>query len=476
LLLSLVIAPVLAIGLSVNTRAAAIGDPAAASANVSVPTAASTLNPLCAVNPAACAVANKAKDLASKAGGAAVSGVVDSGVQKLASAMAGGWDSIMKKLLTAWLNQGLLVPLDGASVTWLTDSLHGISVALAIIGVMFACVWTMFNMRGDRMKQAAEALFKVFLVTTVGTALVQVLIPAGDQFGKWILESAGVTTNGWQTTATAHIISTMPGLAIIAGAIGIISTIINWALLVARMVVMPLFIAVWPTSAAAGILKGGEPGGGVITRWLIAALLYKPAAAIVYAFAWKMKSSDDVASVINGLLLVILAVIALPALVRMIAPAASAFGAMAGGSMALSITGAAVGAGVAAGAAVVTGGASAGAGTGASAGGSSAGASGVAAGTTPGPTGGSGGGGVPDAPAGGSGGGTSPGAPGAPGSDGASGANGSAGSAGAAGSSGAAEGTKSDGLQAAGQSLGGSLAAGGSSGSDEGDECIGESK
>ena len=289
---------------------------------------------------------------------AAVNAAAESGASKLAEVFMGAWDGVMKQFLTSWLDSGLLVDLEGSQVTWLTDSLGVITVGLAVIGIMLACGWTVVHTRGDRLQQVVDGLFRVLLVSTIGTALMAILIPAGDEFAKWIVDEAGVTVSGWTSLATASIVATNPGLALIAGFLGVLATAFQWLIMLIRAILLPLLIGFWPTAAAATMIRGGEQSFATLTKWIIAFLIYKPVAAVVYAFAWKLKSSDDLSAVINGLGLIVLAIFALPALLKLLAPATSALGSASGGSMALVAGGAVVTAGVAAGAAVVTGGGS----------------------------------------------------------------------------------------------------------------------
>lgn len=414
----------------------------------------------------------------------AVDSAVDSGANGLGEAMMGAWDSLMKGFLTSWLDSGMLVSLDGASMQWLIEQLQVISIFLATIGIMVACVWTMVHTRGDQAVKVSKALLMTFLVTTLGTALMQVAIPAGDAFAKWILDEAGVTVSGYGAIgpATGSVGSIGAGLAIIAGIFGAAATLLQWIIMIIRAVVLPLLIAFWPVAAAAAMIRGAEGGFATITKWLIAFLIYKPVAAIIYAFAWKLKSGGDgIGGVINGMLLLVLAVAALPAIMKLLGPATSAMGSAAGGTMAMAAGAAVVSAGVAGGAAIATGGGSAAAGAGAAGRAGTVGSgmsmaqgasvsSGSSGGSVLGGGGGSSGGSGPSGPSGGNG------LLGAPGSSGASGGTGSSGSsAGGAGpsagqpSSGGvvaggspssgASGSKA-GIHAATQSLGGSVARG----------------
>jgi type IV secretion system protein TrbL len=280
---------------------------------------------------------------------------------QMGEAMMGSWDSMMKEFLTSWLNVGLLVDLEAGSIQWLTAQLQVISVFLAAIGIMIAALWTMVHYRGEKAIKVAQAMFKVVLVTTVGAAAVQVIIAGGDAFSAWILDSAGITTDVRQIPLA--IAGSSPGIAILGGIFGIIATIIQWGIMLVRSALLPLLVGVWPAAAAASMIGGADQAFSKITNWIIAFALYKPVAAIIYAYAWKTKNGDEgIGGVINGLVLIALAVIALPAMMRLLAPGTSALGGASGGGMALAGGAALVGAGVAAGAAVLSGGGSAAAG------------------------------------------------------------------------------------------------------------------
>lgn len=293
----------------------------------------------------------------------AVGAVSDSALGNLAEAMLGGWDSLTKGFLTSWLDVGLLVDLDAGSVTWLTAQLQVISILLATVGLMVAAIWTMIHHRGEKAAKVIKSMFTVVLVSTAGVGLMQVILVGGDAFSTWILDSAGVTVDGRGSLPVAALVASSPGLAILAGIFGIIATIIQWGIMLVRSALLPLLVGVWPVAAAASMIGGAEQAFSKITTWIIAFTIYKPVAAIVYAYAWKTKSGEDgLGGVINGLILIVLAVIALPAIMRLVSPGTSALGGSGGGGMALAGGAALVGAGVAAGTAILSGGGSAAAG------------------------------------------------------------------------------------------------------------------
>jgi type IV secretion system protein TrbL len=163
--------------------------------------------------------------------------------------------------------------------------------------------------------------------------------------------------------------------------------VVQLAMVLIRSVLLVVLVGVWPLAAASSMTEMGRQWYKKITGWMIGFLLFKPAAAIVYAAAIKMTlSSDSVLASIEGIILIILASLTLPALMKFIVPAVSSVGSMGAGEV--------LGAGIAAatGAAMVIGTAGIGA--------AAAGAGAMAGSAAPGAVGGAVGGSMGGAPGG----------------------------------------------------------------------------
>lgn len=326
----------------------------------------------------------------------AVESWTDSAVGQFAKAMMEGYDYVLKEFMTSWLGKGILVDMDGPSVSWFQQSMGLVSVFLVTLGLMFAGIRVMLDRNGKPLKEVVENLGKVLFVTFAGTSLVQVFVIGADAFNKWILDAAGLSANVEATAAAVG----APGVAILLGLFAIITVLIQWVLMFVRGALLPLLVAWWPVAAAASMLKGGDSTFKGVTRWILAFLIYSPVAACIYALAWRMKNGQEgIGGVINGWVLIALAVLALPALLRLLTPAVEAVGRMAAGTMALGVAAGTIVAAGAVGAAVYSGGASAAAGGAAAKAPASAGGP---AGAAPG-GGGPGGGGPGGGPGGGGG-------------------------------------------------------------------------
>ncbi len=109
-------------------------------------------------------------------------------------------------------------------------------------------------------------------------------------------------------------------------------------LMLVRVGVITIFAGLLPLAAAGTSTQTGMDYFKRMTSWLLAFVLYKPATATVYASAFLMiGDGKDATSVLAGLFMLVLSIVALPAMLRLITPmvgAAVATGAGAGGGMA----------------------------------------------------------------------------------------------------------------------------------------------
>ena len=152
--------------------------------------------------------------------------------------------------------------------------------------------------------------------------------------------------------------STISGLGaiivIVLGLAAFFASLVQIALMVVRGGMLVILAGMLPMSAGHNERKMRHTWFEKCMAWLVAFILYKPAAAIVYATAFKLAGSDvfgggdKLMSTITGLVLMVLALLALQALMlRLVTPMVGAMasggkggGAMAAGAIATMPTGA----------------------------------------------------------------------------------------------------------------------------------------
>jgi len=443
--------------------------------------------------------------LAKAAGGSVASKVTNSFLDEVRKSAADATTTILKTLGTFWLNipspkvSNLAGPeLTGAAAPGnlqasgaagvLQGNLGYLTILAAVVGLIVCGARLGITGRSEHGSEAVKMLVRLIAVTAAGAGIVDILIKSGDVFSPWIISSA--TGAPFDQTAPSlltneGLLAMTPLLTIIVAIFALFGAGAMVIFMILRGALLILLIAVWPLSASLTSTEQGLQWYKKINAYLIAFVLLKPVASIIYAAGYllikdghEFQTTDPGVSALmaslTGMAILAVAGLSLPALLRFVAPATAAgSGAMTGAA----VMGAAVAVGAAAvtmGAGAAAGGAGAGAG-GASGGGASGAASassggaGAAAGGGGGGTGGGGtggGGGGPSGstePAGGGGGGGPTG--GAGGGGGGGGPTGGGGDSPSGGGGGGGTGGTSEPVPAGVPAGGGGTGEGGGSGS-----------
>lgn len=325
-------------------------------------------------------------------------------------------------------------------------------------------------------------VLNMLLATGAYMVAIPLLLKAGDSTALWLLERSGQGDPDFgKLLAGGATLATNLGAMFIIYLLMFISALVNIVFLLFRNLMFLVLMAFLPVVAAASTTESGKQAWRKANGWLLALVLYKPVAGGIYALGFRLigegvdKASADeglasMSTSLMGLLIITLAGLALPALVKFVVPAAGVgAGAFSGGAA----LGAGIGAGVsvAAGAAVLApamagavaaGGAARGAaaaGSAVSSAGSAAGGGSTAGGASS--TGGSGGGSNPSGTGGsGTAGGSSQGGVNAPAADGAPASASGSGNA-SGGSTSSNEGSVAGGSPGGGGTAGGASSSGG---------------
>lgn len=246
----------------------------------------------------------------------------------------------------------------GGTVSFLQGSLWWIMLAVAVGAAIVGAIRMAVTMRAEPGKDVFFGLLRLIVVAGAGVGIVALLVQAADAFSIWIIDRStdcnlasddstcfGRTISNLLQLSTTGTAAGMPGLGallvIILGVIAIIVAVVQIILMLARAGMLVVLTGILPLSSAAAM--SGEAGKGWFNKnvaWLVAFILYKPAAAIIYAAAFQLAGTDvfkddgtGLISVITGLMMMLLALVALPALMRFVTPMVGAMAGGAGGGM-----------------------------------------------------------------------------------------------------------------------------------------------
>jgi hypothetical protein len=283
--------------------------------------------------------------------GAAIEDVANDAVKNMAKAIADAVGQTVQTLGTFWVNVGTpaLTAAPGGStasdpVLFLQNSLYFWTASLAVMSVLVGAAKMTIERRGAPLRDLVRSLATLIVVSGAGVAAVGLLTVAADQFSAWIItNSTNGTSFNENITALLALSATSPIgsiMIILLGLIAILASVMQIVLMIIRGGLLVILTGIFPTAAAFSNTEAGRGWFQKCTAWLIAFILYKPAAAIVYATAFQLSGSEIFGNVdgkdfgsallttVTGLALMIIALFAMPALMRFVTPMV---GAVAGG-------------------------------------------------------------------------------------------------------------------------------------------------
>ena len=244
----------------------------------------------------------------------------------------------------------------GGAAFFIQSSLWWILGAVAVLSVIIGGIRMAWEKRAEPGRDLVQSLITLIAVTAFGTAMVGTLISAADQFSVWVLNAStdcptevdaeGSACFGENITALLAFTSNPAGgavapiLIIILGLIAILTSAFQIVLMVARSGMLVVLVGILPVAAGATNTEMGKTWFKRCVGWIIALVLYKPAAAIVYAAAFQLTGTDvfqddgtGILAILTGLMLMIIALFAMPALMRFVTPMVGSMAAGAGGGM-----------------------------------------------------------------------------------------------------------------------------------------------
>lgn len=234
-----------------------------------------------------------------------------------------------------------------STVGFLQNSLWYYVGGLAVLSVIIGGIRMAWEQRAQPGKDVIQSLITLIVVSGAGLTVITLAVTAADAFSVWVLNGAtdcDVSAAGASqcfgtniATMVALTSSSPIGLIgiLILGTIALLMTYVQVALMVVRGGLLVILAGVLPLTASFTNTQMGKQWFGKVIGWTLAFILYKPAAALIYAAAFSLtgtdafqKDSGGIWSILTGLALMLMALIALPALLRFVAPMT---GALAGG-------------------------------------------------------------------------------------------------------------------------------------------------
>lgn len=312
--------------------------------------------------------------------------VLDGTFNQILSSFWEGTVGVYKQFVTGWLHAGPIInPETSPAFAWGTGIVNIFTALAVTIGLIWAGIRIVWSQRGEDVRYVFASLARVVVVSGLGVSVFSLLLTASDQAAAAILDS---TAWGQKDTMAVlgdpgRAVAAMGAMLFLPGGIMLLVVIVQWCIMIFVSIATPILLMYWPVAEGLTFAAGGR-GFSRVSKWLTAFILFKPTVAVLYGFSFEeLKGGDGIGGIVTAICILVMAPFALPALLKIVNPAAAGTGADGAGAALAGMAGVAVGAvGVAAGAA--TGGATVAA-TGA-AGAASAAGTGSFSAANPGPT------------------------------------------------------------------------------------------
>ncbi|NEW51664.1 hypothetical protein GV794_07385 [Nocardia cyriacigeorgica] len=270
----------------------------------------------------------------------------DSTFGKVVDSLMNGLGEAIILALTFWMKvPNEAVSDSGSLFTKINDYTYQVQILLLIASVMISGLRLAEARRGAVMNEAAES-FRMFARVVFSSWMLGAVIVAGtiasDRFAEWIITDS---TNGNAKNLAELMVKTSklqafsPGLVLIIAIVGLLGALAQIVLAIVRQGLLVIAAGVLPLAAAASGMSTGKQSYQKLVGWIIAFMLWKPVAAIVYMIAFTTAGHVDELTSTSGLpdaeqaqrmlvSIVLLCSVAfvLPALMRLVTPAVAIVG------------------------------------------------------------------------------------------------------------------------------------------------------
>lgn len=260
--------------------------------------------------------------------GCVVGAVADAATASLgnsfADAMREGATWVIKTTIGWWVEVPAIDVTNSPALA-IRDDVWWLSLVIAAAGVTWQGLRMAITHRLDPLLDIGRGLVTLALWAAVGITGSALALRAGDDFSSWMLDRAAsgqvverlVSLAGLQGINSA-------GAAIVIGLLVMLAGLIQAVLMMFREGAVVVLAGLLVLAAAGNVTGYGRPWLGKVLAWMLALIAYKPVAALVYAVALRMtagpegstQTGGDPRTVIVGLSMIVMSVVALPVLMR----------------------------------------------------------------------------------------------------------------------------------------------------------------
>lgn len=242
---------------------------------------------------------------------------------------ASGWDGICQsfakaaqQLLTSFAKSFSSIPPIDLSYSGIR-SVYGLSLEIAAVVaavlLMVQVIRTAMTHDGSAIVQGLTGIGKAALAFVLILGAAATALRASDELTGWIITRTFGTPQvlAGRLGQLATFKGVSPSLLLVLALAGILLTLALWAQLLVRNIAVTVLVAVSPIAAAGQVAHTSQQWWRKLVRVTVQLIVLKPAVALIFAIGLTLPgTSGGVEKLLTGLLVLLLAGIAWPAMAR----------------------------------------------------------------------------------------------------------------------------------------------------------------
>ncbi|MHA6622919.1 hypothetical protein [Pseudonocardia sp. DLS-67] len=195
-------------------------------------------------------------------------------------------------------------------------------VATILVGsILVQAIRMIVSRKGEPLVMVVTGLFRFAVVSALGITILQSALRAGDALAQQLLD--GAANNFALLMRDALTSSTASAFVILLVAVvSAVLSLVQWVLMAMRQAGLLVLAAMLPLAASGSLTRSTRGWLARLIVWLIAIVAYKPGAAFIYYIGFSYLSTTssnapgNISTLITGLMVLVLAVIAMPVMLK----------------------------------------------------------------------------------------------------------------------------------------------------------------
>ncbi|MGW2724871.1 hypothetical protein [Streptomyces sp. NPDC001492] len=267
--------------------------------------------------------------------GDCIKSAAKSAIDTLADSIAESCAWMVKESFTWWIDT-TSNGVDTSVVNSIRQVLLPVTIAVAVAGVILIGIKLVVSGKPDPLVSLGEGLFKLAFWSACGTATVNLFMQASAGFSAWVLNQAAGREFGARLAKVFSLaaLQNQAAAVILLGILGFLAGVVQWLLGLLRDGSVIVLTGCLPLAASGQLTGFGRAWLPKILGWTLALIFWQPTASLVYFVAFKLiGKGNDPTSVLVGFAMMMLAILALPVLIKLFSWASGSVMDAGGGGM-----------------------------------------------------------------------------------------------------------------------------------------------